>query len=304
MNKRISRLILGFSLLLLLPTTVRAADTLIPVGRIVGLELHNDTVTVAAFDEGSVAQAAGIRIGDRLLSIDGKTVTCVQDVRKALDSSTGSVRIALQRGQDTQTVRVEPAISPEGPKLGIYLRQGTTGIGTVTYYDPDTKTFGALGHGVNSPSGQLLRLVSGNVYSARVTSVRRGRSGDPGQLIGTLTEKESIGMLLRNCAQGVFGKLDVPFRGSAMPVGRSDEVKAGSATILSTVSGTAPQEYSVEIVKIYPASRQNGRNMLIRITDPALLSATGGIVQGMGVSYNRDNTGNPNSLRGFQVTDP
>ena len=293
MKKGILCLILGLSILFLFPTTVWAADMLIPVGKVVGLELHNDTVTVAAFDESSPAQKAGIQVGDRLLTIDGKSITCVQDVRKALDSSTGSVRITLQRGEDTQTLRVEPAISTEGPKLGIYLRQGTTGIGTVTYYDPDTKTFGALGHGVNTPSGQLLRLVSGSVYSARVASVRKGKSGDPGQLIGSLTKKDPVGSLAKNCAQGVFGRLDIPLQGNAMPVGTADTVKTGAATILSTVSGDTPREYSVEIVKIYPATRQNGRNMLIRITDPTLLAATGGIVQGMGVSYNKDNQWNP-----------
>lgn len=293
MKKIFLRLILGMTILYSIPTTVLAADMLIPVGRVVGLELHNNTVTVAALDDNSAAQAAGVQVGDQLLSIDDHAIRTAEDVRNALDRSQGSIRLTLQRGDDLSTVRIEPAITSDGPKLGIYLRQGITGIGTVTYYDPATQTFAALGHGVNEPSGQLLRLTTGNVYAARVASVRRGKAGEPGQLIGTLCAADPLGKLTSNTAQGVFCRGQLPWKSQALPVGQAETVKAGDAIILSTVSGDSPREYSVEILKVYPASRQNGRNMLIRVTDPALLEITGGIVQGMGVSYNKDNQWNP-----------
>ena len=281
MKKWISRLVAALICFYCIPTTVFAADMLIPVGRVVGLELQNNTVTVADFEEGSTAQAAGIEIGDRLISMDDHPIQSAQDVRNALDRSQGSLRITIQRGTQLHTIRVEPAITANGPKLGIYLRQGVTGIGTVTYYDPDTQTFAALGHGVNDPSGELLQLTTGSVYSARVASVRKGKSGEPGQLVGALCSKEPLGILKKNTPQGVFGKVSIPWRSQALPVADADDVTCGSATILSTVQGDTPREYSVEILKIYPASRQNGRNMLIRVTDPALLEITGGIVQGM-----------------------
>ena len=304
MKKWISRLVMALICFYCIPTTVFAADMLIPVGQVVGLELQNDTVTVAAFENGSVAHAAGIEVGDRLVSLDDHPIRNAQDVRNALNRSQGSIRITVQRDMQLHTIRVEPAITADGPKLGIYLRQGVTGIGTITYYDPATQTFAALGHGVNDPSGQLLKLTTGSIYSARVTSVRKGKSGEPGQLIGTLCSKDPLGILEKNTVQGVFGKVSQPWKRQALPIADAEDVTCGSAIILSTVQGDTPREYSVEILKVYPASRQNGRNMLIRVTDPALLETTGGIVQGMGVSYNRDNTGNPNSLRGFQVTDP
>ena len=281
MRKIMIRLLLAFTFLYSIPTVVFAADMLIPVGRVVGLELHNNTVTVAALDDGSAAQAAGVQVGDRLLSVDGHAIRTTEDVRYALDRSQGSIRLTLQRGEQLSTVRIEPAITSDGPKLGVYLRQGVTGIGTVTYYDPATQTFAALGHGVNEPSGQLLQMTAGNIYAARVASVRKGRAGEPGQLIGALSAKDPMGTLTRNSAQGVFGCGQLPWKSQPLPVGTADAVTPGAATILSTVSGDSPREYSVEILKLYPASRQNGRNMLIRITDPALLETTGGIVQGM-----------------------
>ena len=281
MKRKFFSLVTAIFLLYILPVAASAVQTLIPVGKVVGLELLGDCVTVAAFDESSNAQAAGVQVGDRLLSIDGQPIHSPQDVHQALQQSKGSVKLLLQRGETLQTVRVSPMITRDGPKLGIFLRQGVTGIGTVTYYDPETKTFGILGHGVNDSSGKLLSLTSGNVYDARVSSVRKGRSGEPGQLMGALTSQEPIGQLRRNTVQGVFGTCRTPFTAQPLPVGTSDTVKTGSATILSTVNGQTTREYSVEILKIYPASRQNGRNLLIRITDPQLLEATGGIVQGM-----------------------
>lgn len=281
MKRKIFSLITGIFLLYILPVAAHAVQTLVPVGEVVGLELRSNCVTVAAFDESSNAPGAGVKVGDRLLSIDGQTIHSPEDVQQALHQSKGSVQLLLQRGEELKNVRVSPTITPDGPKLGIYLRQGVTGIGTVTYYDPQEKTFGILGHGVNDTSGRLLQLTAGNVYEAQVSSVRKGRCGEPGQLMGAVTSQEPIGQIHRNTAQGIFGSCQVPFSAQALPVGSADAVKTGSATILSTVSGDRVQEYSVEILKVYPASRQNGRNLLIRVTDPQLLETTGGIVQGM-----------------------
>ena len=275
------RLISALLLLYTIPQSVLAARMLIPVGQVVGLELHNDTVTVAAFEEDSQARAAGVEEGDCLLSIDNRPIKCAEDVRTALDRSDGTVELKVLRKDRSMTLQVRPSITEQGPKLGIYLRQGITGIGTVTYYDPETKLFGTLGHSVNEPGGSLLAMTEGNAYRAQVVDVRKGRSGQPGQLMGSLSSHAPLGKLYRNTAKGVFGSTNTPFSGEPLPAATCDEVRTGSATIRSTVTGTAPREYSVEILKIYPAARTNGRNMLIRITDPALLEITGGIVQGM-----------------------
>lgn len=266
----------------LLPLNAFAKE-LIPVGQVVGLELRDNTVTVAALDEtlGAAPKAAGIAAGDRILKIDNIQIRSAEDVRRALAQSKGSVRVTVSRNGKEYSYKLTPEITSDGPKLGIYLRQGVTGIGTVTYYDPDTGVFGTLGHGVNGSSGQLLALSEGNAYEARVLTVRKGVSGDPGQLMGAIESRTPIGTLRKNTAQGVFGSSDTGWEGDAIPVATSSEVRTGKATIRSTVSGNEVREYSVEILKIYPKSRQNGRNLLLKVTDPALLEATGGIVQGM-----------------------
>ena len=281
MRKFFLRLLAGAALVSLLSGSALAAEQLIPVGRVVGLELLSDTVTVAAFEENSPAEAAGLKVGDRLVSIDGQTVSSTQDVREALDRSQGTVQITVARGDQVATLRAEPAITREGPKLGAYLRQGVTGIGTVTYYNPETGAFAALGHGVNDASGQLLKLRGGSIYPARVASVKKGEAGEPGQLMGALTDREPLGTLEKNTLQGVFGTASVPFSGQPLPVAQPEEVQCGPATILSTVCSDTPREYTVEILKLYPTPRQSGRNLLLRITDPQLLSTTNGIVQGM-----------------------
>jgi stage IV sporulation protein B len=266
----------------LLPAKVYAKE-LIPVGEVVGLELRDDTVTIAAFDEriGAAAKAAGVSVGDQIISIDGNEIRSSADVRTALERSNGEVELSVSRGGATKNYSLTPQITSSGPKLGLYLRQGITGIGTVTYYDPDTGAFGTLGHGVNDSDGKLLQMVQGYAYDARVLTVRKGRAGDPGQLMGTVDGDSSIGILSANTDRGVFGTTEIGWQGNAVTVAKSDEVKTGPAVIRSTVSDDTVREYSVEILKIYPKSRQNGRNLLLRVTDPALLAATGGIVQGM-----------------------
>jgi stage IV sporulation protein B len=164
--------------------------------------------------------------------------------------------------------------------LGVYLRQGTSGLGTVTFYDPKTGCFGALGHGVNGTSGQPLQMREGSLFDATVLSVCKGQPGKPGQIMGQLLSENPLGTLEKNVTQGIFGKAafapDEP-----LPVGDSSQVHTGSATIRSTVDSRGVQEYSVEIVKIYPNGSERSRNLLLRVTDQRLLATTGGIVQGM-----------------------
>ena len=152
-------------LLLLLPVTGLCRE-LVAVGQIIGLELRDGSVTVAAIDEqwGQAARDAGIRVGDRIMKIDNRPIHTAQDVRDALAHSKGTVAVSLRRGKEEITCRLQPAITDQGPKLGLYLRQGISGVGTVTWYDPASGTFGALGHGVNQGSNQLLQITEGTAF--------------------------------------------------------------------------------------------------------------------------------------------
>ena len=276
--------IFAFSLFITvaLPITARA-EMLIPVGQIIGLELGDDTVIVAAFDDtcGSRARDAGLRIGDEILEINDRPIDCAEDVRAALRSCRGDVEITVLRGTRRQDLHLMPEYTEDGPRLGVYLRQGISGIGTVTFYDPQSQQFGTLGHGVSDSKGLLLQMQRGNAYAASVQSVQKGASGSPGQLKGCAASPEPIGTLLKNSPQGVFGICPSGWAGEAIPTATYEQIRTGEATIRSTVSGNAVREYSVEILKIYPKDRSDSRNLLLKVTDPALLAATGGIVQGM-----------------------
>ncbi len=283
MKQIVNRIALMLMCVFLLCQTVSAAELLIPGGQLIGLDLKDNTVTVTAFDEtlGANAKTAGLKVGDKITKIDDKTIQSAEDVRNALIRSDGQVDVSVLRDGKAKTLTLRPNITTDGPRLGVYLKQGVTGVGTVTWYDPDTGAFGSLGHGVNGSGGELMHMQSGNVYPASILSVKKGAVGEPGQLMGSFQGSGPVGVLSKNSEQGVFGKIDAPVEGEAIPVASADQIKTGPAVIRSTVRDSQVQEYSVEILKIYPSSRSTGRNMLLKITDPALLDTTGGIVQGM-----------------------
>ena len=281
MKRHISRLSIFFVLLTLLPVRTLAAQHLVPVGQVIGLQLYNDTVTVAAYDDvlGGAAKAAGLKIGDRIVKINDMSITSAEDVRSALDSGGEEFHLTVSRGGKQRALTLTPTQTKDGPRMGVFLRQGIAGIGTVTWYDPDTGAFGALGHGVCDSTG-LLNMTRGSAYEASVTEVKKGKSGDPGQLKGTARSLEPIAPLLRNTAQGVFGVTTRGWRGEALPVAEYSQIHTGTASIRAQTCGQV-QEYSVEILKIYPQTRSDCRNFLLKVTDPELIRTTGGIVQGM-----------------------
>ena len=265
-----------------LPLQSRAAELLIPVGKVIGLQLRSDTLTVAAYDDifGETARSAGLKIGDQIVNINGKEVSTAEDVRNALRSGE-QVDVTVRRGSKLSSLSLTPRQTEEGPRMGVYLRQGISGIGTVTFYDPETGTFGTLGHGVSDTAGSLLEMTGGNAYEASVTAVKKGRSGDPGQLKGCADAPSVFGTLLRNTPQGVFGVTPIGWEGEAILTAAYNEITVGPACVRCQVEGDAVREYSVEILKCYPQTRTDGRNFLLKITDPDLLACTGGIVQGM-----------------------
>ena len=268
--------------LLWLPQSV-SAEALIPVGEVIGLELQEGRVIVAGFDDalGRDTMAAGIQVGDEIRTIDEMPVHSAEDVREALNHSRGLVTLGILRDGAETVIRVSPQITADGPRLGLLLRQGVTGIGTVTWYDSESGRFGALGHGVNNSDGALVDMTAGTAFSAKVQSVKQGKVGQPGQLVGAVTDPKAVGFLDKNTGCGIFGTSEAGWEGEPLPVGGEDSVHMGDAVIRSTVCGETTRDYSVTILKIYAGDRPDGRNMLIRVTDPALLEATGGIVQGM-----------------------
>jgi len=293
-----------FVIVAVLPLQANATRLLVPVGKVIGLQLQNDILTVAAYDDvfGETARSAGLKIGDEIVSINGSGVSCAEDVRSILAESQPPVKLTVRRGSKLASVTLTPKQTETGPRMGVYLRQGISGIGTVTFYDPETGRFGTLGHGVSDAAGKLLEMSRGNVYEASVVSVKKGKPGDPGQLKGSADSPAAFGSLLRNTPQGVFGVTSFGWEGTPIPTVSYSQIAPGQAKVRCQVNGGAVREYSVEILKIYPQTRTDGRNFLLRITDQELLQTTGGIVQGMGVIDNRDNTEKPGNTGFFAVT--
>ena len=167
-------------------------------------------------------------------------------------------------------------------RLGAWIRDSMAGIGTVTFYDPATGSFGALGHGItDTDTGLLMPLGDGSVMHASVKAVKRGSAGEPGELKGSFDLAHDLGGLYANTEQGVFGTMESCgfTEGSALPVAKAGEVRTGPAAILSNVSGDRVESYSIEIVRVLGST--GVQNLLIQVTDPALIQQTGGIVQGM-----------------------
>ena len=241
MKRKFARFGAVFLSIYLLTQSASATTLLIPGGEVIGMHLQDDTVTVADFDPtaGQAARSAGLQAGDRLVAIDGKPIHCVSDVRAALLQCDNTVKLSVRRGDKTRTLTFRPAITETGKKLGVYLRQGTSGLGTVTYYTPEGE-FGALGHSVNDPSGQILSMTAGEIFKATVSGVKKGTIGTPGQLLGAVTGN-SAGNLNKNTAQGVFGK-GITGKTPALPVAETEQIRTGPATIRSTVGGQTPRD--------------------------------------------------------------
>lgn len=253
---------------------------LIPGGCTVGIKLYSQGLVVTGFDKQSAARAAGLKKGDVILQVDGEAVHTAASLLERMESDSVILTV-LRKGREAQ-FRVEPRQTADGRRLGAYIRDSMAGIGTVTYYDPDTGDFGALGHGVSDADAEILLPVeAGVVIHSSVTDVEKGKTGTPGELKGKFDVHRILGDVAENTEKGIFGKLSVPIPGKPLPVAQAGEVKPGAAEILSNISGTQVQHYSVEILKIYPQATASERNLLLKVTDQRLLDQTGGIVQGM-----------------------
>lgn len=256
-----------------------AERRLIPGGEIFGIQLKSAEVLVV--DTEKSADEDGPRVGDRIIEIDGMAITRAADVARAIKESSGESNITVLRGGVKKTLRVTPDGTKGNYRLGITVRDGTAGIGTVTYIDPETGTFGGLGHGIcDAETGELFPMLEGIVTEVTLGGVGRGEVGKPGELHGVL-RTGNIGVLYKNCDCGVFGKLNTcPTNKEALPIATRDEVKEGPAVIYATVHGGEACAYEVTIGDIDYQS-DGVKSFTVKVTDPALIAMTGGIVRGM-----------------------
>lgn len=268
---------------------------LIPVGRTVGIKLFSDGVMVIGLSqvmEGSgascPAKMCGLKEGDIITQVNETEIQSAEALRDTLQT-VGQKEMTLHVLRNGQKLELEAkaALGTDDNcyRLGAWTRDSMAGIGTITFYDPERNVFGALGHGINDiDTFELIPLASGSIMSATVANVVRGQSGTPGELQGKFDQHRDLGTLYANTDKGVFGKAEAPeYTGEGKPIPAAGQscAKVGKATILSNVTGDTVCEYGIEITKVYHGLSDSGRNLMIQVTDPRLLEATGGIVQGM-----------------------
>ncbi|MBQ2468310.1 MAG: PDZ domain-containing protein, partial [Clostridia bacterium] len=228
------------------------------------------------------ARDAGIKKGDVITEVNGVRVSTAEDVVKAIGRSEGNAVIKYIRDGETSSVNVTPVICKDGIKrIGLLIKDCTAGIGTVTFIVPETGEFMGLGHGIcDTDTGKLIPLMRGVVTDVTVTGAEKGKAGDPGELKGTF-ENEDVGVIKKNTGSGVVGFFNAGEFDSSerITLGTANDIETGDAHILSTVGPGGMKKYSVRIESV-PESG-NVKNFELRITDPELIDAAGGIVQGM-----------------------
>ena len=233
------------------------------------------------------AKEAGREIGDVLKSLNGaKLATNEQLAELMLENGSGPVRVEVERDGSPFSTSIQPVRSTgdDQYRLGVWVRDSSAGIGTLTYLDQNSGLFTGLGHAVcDVDTGEVMPLSNGEVVPARITGCKRGEAGTPGELKGKFTEELPLGVLSANTETGVYGLLRsrTLYLGEEMPLAMKHEVQTGKAYIYTTVEGTQPKRYEIEIEKQSLGEDENGQNMVLHVTDPELLRRTGGIVQGM-----------------------
>jgi len=275
--------------------------TVIPLGTAVGVDIDMRGVKVVEVgnlvDENnktrSPARDAGIRAGDNIVRVNGIDVQSVEDVtgiinEQADDVEFTSIEFEIERQNKSLNITVEPKRSNDDGELriGAWVKDSTSGIGTLTFYDPENSTFGALGHGITDGNGEPINIEGGSILNSTVVSVTRSERGQIGELRGIFLEGgRELGEIKVNNNQGLYGTLDKErldlHSSEEMPVARKNEIRTGRAQILSNIESVRVEAFDIEIQRINRNTTDNTKEMVIRITDDELLSRVGGIVQGM-----------------------
>lgn len=271
--------------------------SVIPVGQIAGLKLYTTGVLVVGMSEirGEDNQKykpyeeTGIEEGDMIIQIDETEITDTDKLVEVVNSSNGEeLTITYLRDDEILECSITPVKTDEtGYKLGLWVRDSAAGIGTLTYYEPSTGYFAALGHGITDvDTGDLIDISNGEFITTKILAIIKGEGGNPGKIQGSIDGQKKIGTILKNSNLGIYGIIDditltqIDLN-NTMEVALRSEIELGEATILCSLEGETPKEYKIEIEKIYLNNDYDNKSMLIKVVDEELIEKTGGIIQGM-----------------------
>ena len=271
--------------------------TIVPVGELVGLKIYTNGVLVVGMtqiqgEDGNkydLIEDSGIEEGDIIIQINDTQIIDTDQLQDIINSSNGeALNIIYTRDNEIFETNITPIkTNDEEYKIGLWVRDSAAGVGTITFYDIETGYFAALGHGITDvDTGELLDISDGEVVTTEILSVTKGEEGNPGKIQGTIENQDTIGIIYENTNIGIYGaisdidSIDIDLNNS-MEVALRDEIELGEATILCSIEGETPQEYTIEIEKIYLNNNYDNKSMLIKVTDQDLIEKTGGIIQGM-----------------------
>ena len=259
----------------------------VPVGKLIGLRLYTSGVLVVGTSEGEEYETTDIKEGDTILSINEQNIDSIDTLKKIVEESKGeelSIKY-IRNNSEVFISTISPVKNEDNEyKLGLWVKEGATGVGTISFYIPDTNKYAALGHGVyDKDTGTLLDIEEGELVTSKVISISKGEYGVPGEIKGSISESNKIGNVEKNTDFGIYGVLENNNISTEdkIEVASRGEIKEGEAYILCTLDNGEPKEYKIEIEDIDIENNINNRSMKIRITDEDLIEKTGGIICGM-----------------------
>ncbi len=291
MTKKINKLIINMLLLLnlLFPFNVFAySDYILAGGQNIGIELNsNGVLIVGTYQINGIdpAKEANLQIGDKIISINGHKIHSIEEMLSVIKQleTIQNIELTYQRGSSIHTTNLELILDENQIyKTGLYVKDSINGVGTLTFIDPNTKIYGALGHEIiEKTTGQRLEIQNGKIYNSTVTGITPSNEGNPGEKNAKYDINEIYGNIKENTASGIFGTYTekIP-EGKLYKVARKEEIKLGDASILTVIEGNKIEEFKINILKLNIESKEL-KNILFEVTDKTLLDKTGGIVQGM-----------------------
>lgn len=269
---------------------------IIPGGQAIGVELKTDGVLVVGLadiistDKLSVSPAkiAGMQIGDKILAIDSHNVEGTDEILNyTMEKGIKDYNFTVEREGKILSFNLSPVHVYESNevKFGFWARENIAGIGTVTFVDPETGKFSAIGHGISdSETGSLIDIETGTISRANITNIKLGKKGEPGEIVGYILKDEDLGTVENNTNFGIYGNINDKsmgyFSNNLIEVGKKEEIRIGPAQIYSCVNNEI-QKYDVEITKIFYQNKPDEKSFVIKIVDNDLLELTNGIIQGM-----------------------
>ena len=264
----------------------------VPVGKVIGLKLYTNGVLIVGMTEidgEKPYEYTGLKEGDTILEINNTEIDSIEKLKEVVNKSNGEeLELKYLRDGTISVSNIKPVqTNTDEYKLGLWVRDAATGVGTITYYEPESGKFAALGHGiVDVDTDKLIDIESGEVVTSSIVAIKKGEQGIPGEIKGTIMNQTSIGEVTKNTDFGIYGNLTNTASlninsQKAIDVALRSEIKTGNAKVLCTLENGVTKEYDIEIKKIYANNNSDNKSMLIKVTDEDLLNQTGGIIRGL-----------------------